>query len=509
MVLVVAGCGTQRDRDELLGAGAQPAPAPATGTETASETPAVQAPPVGETGAPDSPPAATTGSASAPSASGKSPAASPSGGSASGSGSGPSSSTKSTAAPRTPAAPTSPSAGQASAGAPGASTPGPTPGAPSAAATPGANRDPLRVGILSTLSGPIGATLAGGTKGAQAWAAYINAAGGANGHPVELTLADDGADPARNRAQAQYLVEQKKAVAILMSQAPVSGQGSVSYFQEKRVPVVGSEGGSPWVTRNSMYFPQLSSDPILGFTTAHAMGDVLVPQGKKKIALIYCVEIQGCANLANEKGFTDAGMEVVYKASVSLAAPDFTAQCLGARNAGAQSLAMFFDTQSVGRLADNCASVGYKPVYGHPGQIAVDGHLKNPNLDGDIVGFPTAPWFDGRIPGIADFKAAMARFAPNVNPDGSAVTGWAAGKLLERASRNLGTPTSQGILEGLWSIQNDDLDGITAPLTFRKDAKRNGDDMQLCYWIVRIDKGKWTSPGSGDRRCKPWDKGLL
>jgi len=361
--------------------------------------------------------------------------------------------------------------------------------------------------MLSTLSGPIGATLAGGTKGTQAWVAFINGAGGLNGHPVELTMADDGADPARNRSQAQYLVEQKKDVAILMTQAPVSGQGSVSYFQEKRIPVIGSEGGSPWMTRNSMFFPQLSSDPILGFTTAHAMGDVLVPQGKKKVALLYCVEIQGCSNLANPRGFQEAGFDIVYRASVSLAQPDFTAQCLGARNAGAESVAMFFDTQSVPRVADNCASVGYKPVFGMPGQIAVDGHLKNPNLDGAVIGFPTASWFDTKIPAIAEFKSAMAKFAPGVVVDGSAVTGWAAGKLLERAGRNLGAPTSQALLDGLWSIQDDDLGGITAPLTFHKDAKNNGEDMKLCYWIVQIKSGKWN--GGDERRCKPWDTKML
>lgn len=511
-VLVITGCGSQKNRDDLLNAatdkansGPPAAAAPTTdpsGNSAANAGGAETAPaPVDSAETPAGP---AGGSSAAPAAAA---AATNAGG------------TRSAGAPRTAAAsssassaaPTGGGAGGGSAeGAPPPGTPGARPSTPIAPAPGGTvNRDPLKVGMLSTTTGPIGATLAGGTKASQAWVSYINAAGGLNGHKVELTLADDGGDPARNRSQAQYLVEQKGDVAILMSQAPVSGQGSVSYFQEKRVPVVGTEGCSPWATRNSMYFPQMSSDPICADVTAQAMASVLVPQNKKKIALVYCVEIQGCANLARDSAFTSVGFQVVYKASVSLASPDFTAQCLAARNAGAEALYMAFDTQSVGRLADSCASVNFKPVYGHPGQIAADSHLKNPNLNLDIVGFPTAPWFDTRIPGIVAFRQAMSKFAPSLNLDGSAVTGWVAGKLLERAGRNLDAPTSQNILEGLWSINGDDLDGLTGPLTFPKDAKDNGHTMQLCFWTVQVKDGKWTAPGAGARECKPWDKGLL
>ncbi len=512
-LLVCGACGSQHNRSELLGAdGGAKTTAPGAGTDPAAYgAPAAAADP--GSAAPDAATAATTpvaGAAAAPAGSAAASASAASGtkAPASRTANAPAVNGQSSSQPRSPS--------QSSGGSPGAA-PAPSPGVPGvggggggAQPAPGAVKGaPLKVGMLSTLTGPIGATLAGGTKGAQAWVAYINAAGGLNGHPVELTLADDSGDPARNRSQAQYLVEQKGDVGILMSSAPVSGQGSVSYFQEKRIPVVGTEGCSPWVTRNSMYFPQMSSDPLCADVTAQAMGSVLIPQNKKKIALIYCVEISGCTNLARSSAFTAVGFEVVYKASVSLAAPDFTAQCLAARNAGAEALYMAFDTQSVGRLADNCASVSFKPVYGHPGQIAADTHLKNPNLDGDTIGFPTAPWFDTRIPGIVAFRAAMAKFAPNVTPDGSTMTGWAAGKLLEHAGRNLATPTSQSLLDGLWSINGDDLDGITGPLTYPKDAKRNGDTMQLCYWVVQVKAGKWSAPGAGDRQCKPWDKGLL
>ena len=58
-----------------------------------------------------------------------------------------------------------------------------------------------------------------------------------------------------------------------------------------------------------------------------------------------------------------AGFEFVYQGSGSLAQPDFTAECLAARNAGAQVLVPIMDANSVQRIARSCNSVGYKPVF--------------------------------------------------------------------------------------------------------------------------------------------------
>jgi len=53
------------------------------------------------------------------------------------------------------------------------------------------------------------------------------------------------------------------------------------------------------------------------------------------------------------------GLNLVYNGSASLTAPDFTSQCLKAKQSGVQALLVVLDPNSVHRAAANCRNVGY------------------------------------------------------------------------------------------------------------------------------------------------------
>jgi hypothetical protein len=77
--------------------------------------------------------------------------------------------------------------------------------------------------------------------------------------------------------------------------------------------------------------------------------------------------------------------------------------------------------------------------------------------------------------------------------------GWVSANLLEVAAQNLPDPvTSQSILKGLWAMKNNDLGGITAPLTFHQGA---ANPQPMCYWGVQIHNGGWTTIDGGARFC--------
>jgi len=59
-------------------------------------------------------------------------------------------------------------------------------------------------------------------------------------------------------------------------------------------------------------------------------------------------------------------------------------------------------------------------------------------------------------------------------------------------------PTTAAILKGLWSLQNDDLGGITHALTFAqgKTAPR-----VACWFNVATKGGAWISPDGFQRHC--------
>lgn len=381
---------------------------------------------------------------------------------------------------------------------------GPRPGTAGSASggRPAPAGAPIRLGSVGTTSGPIGGALAPGVRAAQAWAAWVNANGGVDGHPVELVVADDGGDPAKHRSLVQQFVEQRGVVAFLHTTAALSGQSAVTYLEGKGVPVIGSEGGSPWFLTSPMFFPQMPSDTRLASSFGNLMAALGKPQGFTKVAIVSCAEAQGCASATTEEGFTQAGLEVVYRARASLAQPDYTAPCLAAKGEGAQMMFVALDGQANQRLADNCAAVDFRPLLVHSAQSTTPAELERPSMDGAYVGQSTAPWFSTSIPAVAEYDRVLKAYAPSVVSDGSAIQGWVSARLLEAALRKASDPTtSAGILEGLYSIRGDDLGGLTYPVSFTKGAPNNAGNMPACYWVVRVQRGAFVSPDGGQRHC--------
>ena len=73
--------------------------------------------------------------------------------------------------------------------------------------------------------------------------------------------------------------------------------------------------------------------------------------------------------------------------------------------------------------------------------------------------------------------------------------------MLEKAGAALPEPpTSQAILQGLWSLKNDDLGGITQPLTFVQGKTA---DKVACWFNIATKSGSWTSPDGFKRHCAP------
>jgi branched-chain amino acid transport system substrate-binding protein len=384
----------------------------------------------------------------------------------------------------------------------------PSPGAPagtSSAAAAGcpAPCAPLVIGSVGTWSGLVGQNVVGGLNALQAWVAATNAAGGLGGHPVKLVVADDGTDPSRHRALVQELVERRGVVAFSYNAAVFSGHASVSYLEQKRIPVVGGSGTEPWYTTSPMFFTQIIAGEVAIEATVASYARSAKAMGLTKMGLITCSDgVQVCDDTARAAPdyIKRYGMDLAYQGKASLAQPDFTANCLAARNTGAQILYLALDANSYARFSKACASVDYRPRYGIAQPVMLAELAKDPNLQGSPGVSYTAPFFFGPNPAIARFQQAMATYAAKAPLTGSASLGWSAAELLGAAARRLSpTPTSADILEGVWALNGDDLGGLTAPLRFKRDAPTVP---PVCYWQVVVSDNSYQSPDNGQRHCE-------
>jgi len=367
-------------------------------------------------------------------------------------------------------------------------------------AAPTAAKEPIVIGSVGPLSGLVGSTLKPGVDGLRVWTQWINDNGGVNGHPVQLLTADDQADPSRHRALVQELVDDRGVVAFVMNGEALSGAGSISFHQERQIPVIGSEGGAQYFYDNSMYFPQMSSGEHLVLMQLGATAQWALANGITKYGSLVCQEAQVCNDsdrLSNEYS-DDFGLELVYSAQASLAKPDFTAECLNAQSAGVEIFGVGMDGNSLSRIAASCARQGFYPIYASAASIVAPKHLTDPNIPGILIGSPVAGFPLTQLPAVQEFMDAFARYAPDVEVRVAHMTGWVAGKLFERAASRIEAPTTAEVLEGLWRIQDDDLEGLTHPLTFtRGDTARAA----TCWWAVVASKDGYSAPFGPDARC--------
>jgi branched-chain amino acid transport system substrate-binding protein len=362
-----------------------------------------------------------------------------------------------------------------------------------------AARSPILIASVGTFSGPGGAAWAPGVDGLQVWVKDVNRRGGLDGHPVKLMVADDGSDPARHLSLVKDFVENKKVFAFAYTVVSTTYSKAVDdYLTKHGVSVVGGDASSTVWETSKPYFPVGTTQSAALFS--HMKAAKRQHPDFTKIAVLTCREAKGCTDAST--GWPEAGkkvgFETVYKGEVSIAQPDFTAECLNARNAGAQMMFVAVDPNSVRRLGASCTRQGYKPVYVLPSGVISSDQAGDPNLEGAIGVNLVMPWMSRTTPGAQEWQAAVQRYNPGLKLNITTPFGWASGKMLERAATGrLGAvPARAALIAGLLSFKGETLAGIVPPLTFTATRKTSE-----CWFTLTFNGGTWKEGGGGRAAC--------
>jgi branched-chain amino acid transport system substrate-binding protein len=388
-------------------------------------------------------------------------------------------------------------AGGRQAAAAGGKSPAANPAAPTGSTGCTGSEPPIVIGTVGTTSGVLGDVYGSGFKTLKAWVAAINAAGGINCHQVKHLLADDGADPARHQALVRQFVEQDKVIALVWQAAALSAGASKDYEIQNKVPVISQDGGMFYFYDTPVHFPIGANGDVLQRVTVQAGAQVAMAQGKKKAAVITCQEIEYCS--VADKVFPDqakaSGLDVVYQAKATLTQPDYTSQCLQARNNGAELFLTAFDGATDQRIMASCIKLGYRPMLVASSNQQSQDWLTDPNMDGAVVGSSFLPWFLAQNPAIAEYQATVKKYSPGSPFEASGIGAWAAAKSFEHIAKVIGktdVPTKDKIFDGAYALTGDDLGGIVYPMRFSPQLPRK---KVGCGWAVVNTKGKSTSDG--------------
>ncbi|WP_433218281.1 ABC transporter substrate-binding protein [Dactylosporangium sp. CS-047395] len=151
--------------------------------------------------------------------------------------------------------------------------------------------------------------------GANAGLAQVNANGGVNGRPIELTVCKTGNDP--NTADNCARQAQSLGVAAVVGELTLQ-KGHEKILREAKIPIIGAVTSGTDLTEVAQ-FPLDGSTPIQTASLANA----LAAQGFKKISMAR-IQIDGggaFSGFANQ-GLTSSGQKILNDVPVPTGAPD-------------------------------------------------------------------------------------------------------------------------------------------------------------------------------------------
>ncbi|MFB9729535.1 ABC transporter substrate-binding protein [Haloechinothrix salitolerans] len=327
----------------------------------------------------------------------------------------------------------------------------------------------------------------------RAWAAVTNAKGGIDGRPVKVIIKDPGGDAAKARSQAQELVEKHKVVALVANDGWTSSVNAwKDYAEKKKVPAIGGNCyATVWETSPTFFSQCPSFD-------AQLYGSVFLAakhgQGTK-FGGLFCSEDAVCTTAKDRwfgQGYAKrAGLDPVYQADVSLSQPDYTSECIQARNAGVEILALATDSATTKRIASSCRRQNFTPEYLISTSVAEPDQAKF--IDEIISAQQAIPFSGTSTPAYQEFAAAWEKHYQEP-PNPLAVNSWAAAKIFEKAVRSAKEITRSGLIDALYRFKKERFGGLTVPLSYGP----KGTDSVDCVFYMKASGGNWSAP-QGDR----------
>ena len=358
------------------------------------------------------------------------------------------------------------------------------------------SKSTIKVGFVGSFTGSQSSSTGGGPKIISAWEKTINAAGGIDGHPVNVIVADDALVASKSVAAVKSLIENDKVVAIVDT-STLDGAWA-KYAESKGVPVIGQSFTTEWITNPDFYSSATNIFALIyGAVT-------LSKSNGTDLAYYYCSESPACASsvpLIDNIAKT-VGVSVKAKGPVSASATNYTSTCQQIKDTQVQTVFIAAASGVVKRIMDACKTQGITPKI-----VAQDGTV-SPTWKGDdaLEGMQASqgvgPWFDSNTPALKQYRDAVKEYASDLGDLDSADTlqAWVPLQAFAAAvkAQPAETVTADTVKTGLFSFKAETLGGIAPPMTFTKDKVTPTN----CYFTIKLEGGQFVA-GLKTTQCAP------
>lgn len=273
-----------------------------------------------------------------------------------------------------------------------------------AGAVPAAAQETVKIGWLSSLTGPLSSAAIAENQGVMFAVDEINKAGGILGHQIELLTRDTAGDPVKAVNLAQQLVFADKAQFVI---GPVNSGEALA-----TVPVL-ARAGAPNIIIGSLDELVSSSKAPLAFRTintntqwiAAANGYALDVLHRHRVAVIGDTSGYGTSSAKTAAALlAKAGITPVYSVLVDPNKTDLTDEMIKARAAGADVVMPWSAATGLcARILNTRGDMGWDvPVVGHPALMAlpIKALLNKPEYwkNTFAAGYVSTTWDNGKLP---------------------------------------------------------------------------------------------------------------
>jgi branched-chain amino acid transport system substrate-binding protein len=269
---------------------------------------------------------------------------------------------------------------------------------------------PIRVGFICSCAGVDAAAASQTQPAMEAWAGWVNATGGINGHPVKLFVVDDNGNLTQGLQGVTQLVEQDKVIAIVGMNS-ITDADWASYVESKGIPVLGGSADEPSFGTNPDFFPTGAGTgvQVAGFLAAARAA------GKRSVGYVICEGAPVCSAgvQSAHAAATALGMDF-HSIPISATAPNYYAQCLELKNDGVDAMTVGDTAPIAVKVAADCANVGFEPF--KIGELPTFGPqtLADPSWNGSQWSASDAIYSDLSVPSVKQFTDILNEYVPGV-----------------------------------------------------------------------------------------------
>ena len=352
----------------------------------------------------------------------------------------------------------------------------------------GVSATEVRIGNVSTLSGPVPGFGKTGQNGVKAYLNYLRSQGGVCGRQLTLVTSDDRLDAGTNRSETERLG--REVFAFVGGTSPVD-DGGASVLGSANIPDVSFGFSIPRAALPNNFSP----NPIDPACNCNGTVDILKSlkrsSGVSRAAIIYPAQaVARSRGLAYKVDLAEAGIDNVAVYEAPLTGATYSGFVNDMRDKQVDMVITTLELNGMADLAKAFRTAQWEPKIKYFGAQAYGRQflsLAGPAAEGTYAGLTLAMVEDRAVnPAMETFVSWYERTNPGADIDFFAMLGWASADLLATTLRAAGpAPTRDAVLAQLRTQTKWDAGGMLAP---RNPA---GKQRAPCHLIAVVKDGAW------------------